>query len=327
VLRLNFRQHLIEYPDAIIGREPNGFRRQSTYLTHVSSARQRAAPSPRVPTPPRRYRQLAVPSHSLEPLLHPAILPQHHGKYRLDATPGPLARITAYLRAHGGRVLIEALINFILPYVIYTVAEARLGEVGALLASSAPPILWSIFEFARDRRIDALSVLVVAGIALSLLAMVGGGGAQFLQVREKLVTGVIGLAFLGSALIGKPLIYELARASMRRKSEGEAQQFEALQSHAGFRRTMTVMTLVWGLGLLCDVAVSVVLVFALSIRTYLIVNPLIGYGTMGALGLWTFLYGRRARRRGEARGAASPAAQVVSVPGGDGGCSSDGRPI
>ncbi|MDB5710782.1 MAG: putative rane protein [Sphingomonas bacterium] len=244
----------------------------------------------------------------------------------MDATPGPMARIIGYLRAHGGRVLFEALINFILPYVIYTVAEARLGEVGALLASSAPPILWSIVEFARERRIDALSVLVVAGIALSLLAMLGGGGARFLQLREKLVTGVIGLAFLGSAAIGKPLIYELARASMRRKSEGEAQQFEALQAHAGFRRTMTVMTLVWGLGLLCDVAVSVMLVFALSIRAYLIVNPLIGYGTMGALTLWTFLYGRRARRRGEARRAAAEASQLVSVTG-DGGSSSGSRPI
>ncbi|MEG3147554.1 VC0807 family protein [Sphingomonas sp. RT2P30] len=219
----------------------------------------------------------------------------------MDATPGPMARITGYLRAHGGRVLFELLVNFILPYVIYSAAEARLGEVGALLASSAPPILWSLGEFALHRRLDALSVLVVAGIALSLLAMIGGGGAQFLQLREKLVTGVIGLAFLGSAAIGRPMIYELARANMRRRSEGEAEQFAALQVHAGFRRTMTVMTLVWGLGLIADAALSAVLVFTISVRANLIVNPLIGYGTMGALGLWSFVYGRRPRRRGEAR--------------------------
>lgn len=210
----------------------------------------------------------------------------------------------AYLRANGAHVFVEVLVNFILPFVIYTYAEAPLGEVRALLASSAPPIAWSLVEFARHRRVDALSVLVVAGIVLSLLAMIGGGGPKFLQLRENLVTGIIGLAFLGSALIGKPLIYQLARASMRRKSEDEAQEFEALQVHAGFRRTMTVMTLVWGLGLLAHFAVSAVLVFALSIRAYLIVNPIIGYGTMGALTLWTFLYGQRARRRGEARQAA-----------------------
>jgi hypothetical protein len=219
----------------------------------------------------------------------------------MDAKPGLTARTIGYLRKNGRHVLVEALVNFILPFVIYTYAEARLGDVRALLASSAPPILWSLVEFARHRRLDALSVLVVSGIALSLLAMLGGGGVRFLQLREKLVTGVIGLVFVGSALVGKPLVYELARATMRRKSESEAQEFEALQIHAGFRRTMTIMTLVWGFGLLADVAISVVLVFVLSIREYLIVNPILGYGTMGCLSLWSFLYGQRAKRRGEAR--------------------------
>ncbi|HZC38310.1 MAG TPA: VC0807 family protein [Sphingomicrobium sp.] len=232
----------------------------------------------------------------------------------MEAKPGLIARITVYLKKNGVHVLIEALVNFILPFMIYNYAEAPLGEVRALLASSAPPIAWSLVEFARHRRLDALSLLVVSGIALSLLAMIGGGGVQFLQLREKLVTGVIGLAFVGSALIGKPLIYELARATMRRKSAGEAEQFEALQIHAGFRRTMMVMTWTWGLGLLADVAVSVVLVFALSIREYLIVNPILGYGTMGALSLWSFLYGQRAKRRGEAKRTAAAAELPVAQP-------------
>jgi len=235
----------------------------------------------------------------------------------VDDKTGLIPRILTYLRTNGAHVLVEALVNFILPFAIYSYAEAPLGDVRALLASSAPPIAWSLVEFARHRRVDALSVLVVAGIVLSLLAMIGGGGAKFLQLRENLVTGIIGLVFLGSALIGKPLIYQLARASMRRKSEDEAQEFEALQVHAGFRRTMTVMTLVWGLGLLANVAVSVALVFALSIRAYLIVSPIVGYGTMGALTLWTFLYGQRARRRGEARRAALVEGAAESSGGGE----------
>jgi hypothetical protein len=214
---------------------------------------------------------------------------------------GMLSRATAYLRRDGGRISLELLVNFILPFAIYSYAEAPLGQVRALLLSSVPPILWSLIEFARHRRLDALSVLVVGGIALSLLAMLGGGGVRLLQLREKLVTAVIGLVFVGSAAVGKPLVFELARATMRRKSEEEAKEFEGLQVHAGFRRTMTIMTLVWGFGLLADVAVSVVLVFELSIREYLIVNPILGYGTMGGLSLWSFLYGRHAKLRGEAR--------------------------
>ncbi|WP_218016780.1 VC0807 family protein [Sphingomonas pruni] len=231
----------------------------------------------------------------------------------MDETIGLSARILAWLRASGGHVLVEALVNFILPFVIYSYAEGSLGDVRALLLSSAPPIAWSLIEFARHRRVDALSVLVVAGIVLSLLAMIGGGGPKFLQLRENLVTGIIALVFLGSAAIGKPLVYQLARASMMRKSADEAQEFAALQVHAAFRRTMTVMTLVWGLGLLANVAVSVALVFALTIREYLIVGPIVGYATMGALTLWTFLYAQRARRRGEERRAAAQATGGADV--------------
>ena len=237
----------------------------------------------------------------------------------MNTKPALIPRVIAYLRENGGHLLVEALVNFILPFAIYNYAEAPLGDVYALLASSAPPILWSLVEFARHRRVDALSLLVVSGIALSLLAMLGGGGVRFLQLREKLVTGIIGLAFVGSAVIGKPLIYELALATKRRKSAGEAEEFAALQVHAGFRRTMMVMTLVWGLGLLADVAIAVVLVFSLSIREYLLVNPILGYGTMGALSLWSFVYGQRAKRRGEARRAALAAAQPAdaAVAGGE----------
>jgi intracellular septation protein A len=228
-----------------------------------------------------------------------------------DGPVGSIAKVTNFLRASGATILVEALVNFILPFAIYNYAEGPLGPVRALLASSAPPILWSVVEFARHRRIDALSMLVLGGILLSLLAMLGGGGVKFLQLREKLVTGLIGLVFLGSALIRRPLIYELARATMMRRSKDEAAEFAALQVHAGFRRTMMVMTLVWGLGLLADVAVGVALVETISIREYLIVNPILGYGTMGALGLWTFWYGRRQRRRGEARRAAEAAAATA----------------
>jgi len=58
--------------------------------------------------------------------------------------------------------------------------------------------------------------------------------------------------------------------------------------------------------------VGAVSVYELSIREYLIVNPILGYGTMGALSLWSFLYGQRAKRRGEARRAAAAAELAVA---------------
>ncbi|MGI4731179.1 MAG: VC0807 family protein [Janthinobacterium lividum] len=207
-------------------------------------------------------------------------------------------------RERGPGLLGEVVVNFVLPYVIYSWSSDRLGEVGALLASSVPPIAWSLVELVRHRRVDALSIVVLGGIALSILAFFGGGSARMLQLREKMVTGIIGIAFLGSALIGRPLIYELARAGMRRRASPELEQFERLRDQKPFRRTMTIMTVVWGVGLLADVAIGATLVFTLSIREYLIVGPIVGYGVLGTLSAWTFWYSRRQKARGDARRAA-----------------------
>jgi intracellular septation protein A len=223
-----------------------------------------------------------------------------------------IARARVFIRERGAAVTLEVLVNFVLPFLIFDFGKPRLGDVHALMLSSAPPIAWSIIEFIRRRRVDALSMLVLAGIALSLLAYLGGGSVKFLQLREKLVTVAIGLVFLGSAAIGKPLIYQLARATIQRRSPSELESFEALKDNIFFRRTMLIMTLVWGFGLVGEAAVAASLVMVLTIKQYLIVGPVVGYGTMGALSFWTYWYSRRKRREGEARRARDAAALEAS---------------
>lgn len=211
-----------------------------------------------------------------------------------------------WARTNGAKAGLEIAVNFALPFVVYSATRGRLGDVDALMAASAPPVIWSILEFARRRRIDAVSLLVLAGIVLSLIAFIGGGGVKFLQLREQLVNAAIGLVFLGSAAIGKPLIYQLAHASLRRGEVGQIGSFEALRDDPRFRRVMMLMTLSWGVALVAQSAACVALVFALTIKTYLIVSPIIGYSVLGAMTAWSVWYGRRhiAPLRREAEGAA-----------------------
>jgi hypothetical protein len=237
----------------------------------------------------------------------------------VPAPPSRLAAAWTYLRARSGGFALELLVNAILPFVIYTLADRRLGDVGALIASSMPPIAWSIAQFVRSRTVDALSLLVVTGIALSLVALWGGGGAKFLQLRENLVTGVIGLVFLGSVAIGRPLIYYLARAGMQRRgASGELADFEGMRDSPLFRQTMRLMTLVWGGGLVARTALAAVLVFSVSIPTYLAIQPILGYATMGGLGGWTLFYARRQQALGRARRAAAAEALRAAPAAADG---------
>ena len=198
-----------------------------------------------------------------------------------------------WMRTHGPKAGLEVLVNFALPFLVYRTAQVRLGDVHALMAASAPPLVWGILEFVRRRRIDALSLLALVGIVLSLIAFIGGGGVRFLQLREQLVGAAVGLVFLSSAAIGKPLIYQLARARIRRVTAGQAGWFEALRDDPRFRRVMMIMTLTWGIVLVAQSAACGALIFAVPIRWYLIVSPITGYSVLGAMSAWSFWYARR----------------------------------
>ncbi|NIJ07140.1 hypothetical protein FHS31_000722 [Sphingomonas vulcanisoli] len=209
------------------------------------------------------------------------------------------------LRAIGADVVV----NVALPFVVYGWAAPAMGEAHALMLSSVPPILSSLLAFARRRSIDAISLLAIAGIVLSLLAFYGGGGVRMLQLREKLVTGIVGLGFVISAAIGRPALYEIAKAGMKRTGSDHS-NFVRAYGPALFRRRLALMTIVWGLALIADVAVSAVLVFVIPIPAYLIVNPLLGYAVMGALTGWSLLYARRHGLNGPRAKALMPKIQM-----------------
>jgi hypothetical protein len=210
------------------------------------------------------------------------------------------ATAIAWLRRNGPVLLVEGTVNLAAPALIYALLQDRWGEVPALIASSAPPLVWTLAGLARHRRIDALSMMVLVGIVLSLIAMAGGGSARFLQLREKLVTALIGMAFLGSAAIGRPLIGPLARATVARESAQSLAAFDARRDDPFLRHTIMVMTLAWGIGLMVDFAVSVALIYTISVAHYLIVGPVVGYVTIGGLTAWTVLYRRRRTRSAQA---------------------------
>lgn len=213
---------------------------------------------------------------------------------------------------HLAGVLLELAFNIALPVLIYIFTKERLGDVQALMLASAPAIVWSLLTFMRERKLDAISLLVLTGIALSLVGFVGGGGVKFLQLRENLVTGLVGLIFLGSAALNRPLILHLARAGTRRVSHAALERFDALRQVAGFRRAMMVETLVWAFGLIAASALNCALVFMLPIETFLLVSAPVSYLTIGLLTAFTYWHVPRAMKAAEAQlSAAAPGNPVA----------------
>lgn len=205
--------------------------------------------------------------------------------------------------------VLELAVNFLLPWLAYRLALPHVGETGALIISAVPPIFWSLIELVRFRRIDALSMMVVAGIMLSIAAMALGGSARMLLLRESLVSGLVGVAFLLTLPLPRPLIFYLARATVAREMEGGAARFEALwQERPVLVSSMRLMTLVWGVGLTGETALRSWMALTWPIGRFLAISPLIGYGIYGALTSWTLWYRKRMRSRVAAPG--QPQAQT-----------------
>jgi hypothetical protein len=201
-------------------------------------------------------------------------------------------------------VWLDFLVNLGGPWLVYRLVEGSTSTVTALVLSSLPPIIWSLLQLVWSRKLDVISLLVIAGIAASLVAMLLGGSPRLLLVRESFVTGIFGLVFLGSLWFPRPLLFYLAKATVAKQGMEEA-QFAAKWSIPGFRHTFYLMTVVWGVGLVVQALLQVILAFALSIEQDLVVSPIIGYGVYLGLFGWSFWYGKRRREKGERLAAAA----------------------
>jgi hypothetical protein len=151
-------------------------------------------------------------------------------------------------------------------------------------------LLWSAYELIKTRRLDAISVVVVASILFTLAATAMGGSARLIQIRDAMVTGAIGVMFLASLLLPRPLIFYLARATMSRNTEDGAAAYERVWEVPGVPAVFRVLTWVWGSGLIVQTACMCYLAWVWPIGRYLLMSPFISACIFGLLMLWSLGY-------------------------------------
>jgi hypothetical protein len=209
------------------------------------------------------------------------------------------------------RLAPELFANFLAPYLVFQALHARAGDKWSLIASALPPLVWSIVELARTRRLDAISITVVSAILLTVGATFLGGSPRLIQIRDALVTGAVGVLFLATLGLEKPMIFYLARATMARHTPDGAAEFEARWQFPGVPAMFRRLTAVWGLGLILQTALMCYLAWIWSIQRYLLLSPYISYGIFGLLMAWSLWY-RKGRKQGQ--GALPPGPPPAEAP-------------
>ncbi|RUS12849.1 hypothetical protein BC937DRAFT_86879 [Endogone sp. FLAS-F59071] len=162
-------------------------------------------------------------------------------------------------------LVIKLIINVGLPILVYYLIKSYMAAIWALLISSIPPLLMTIFSLVKNRRVDALSFLIVVGFALSAILAIIDGDPRLLLLRESAVTCLIGLVFLVSLIpitigkfVNRPIVLKISEDSFPMPpiifADGtEMSRTEWFwQNFASYRRDIRISTVVWGVGLLLE---------------------------------------------------------------------------
>ena len=180
-------------------------------------------------------------------------------------------------------------------------------QLGGLVEGVAAATALAIGLWWLERRNGHVGVLPRLTLAVILLQAVTGlvtGSARVYLAQPAIVGAIVGLAFLASAVIGRPLAAAVA---------GDLLELpESVRTTDGFVRTFRIVTVVWAVYFLARAALRLVVIVVGSIEGFLVVTAISGAPVMAALGAWSLWYTRAILVRDSASALGAESAQRVA---------------
>ncbi|MFK9093477.1 VC0807 family protein [Bacillus salipaludis] len=194
-------------------------------------------------------------------------------------------------------IVVSLVINGAIPVVVYNLLTNYYSSFVSLLIATLIPLADNLYHIVKYKKADAFGLFMLTGFILSLLAFVLGGNERLILLRESMVTGLLGMIFIASLFFSKPLIYHFAIKFSAVDAAEQKGKFQKNWEIPYFRTVLRIMTAIWGIALLGEAVVKIILVYELSISTFLAVSQLIFYSVIGAAILFTVVYRRYAKVR------------------------------
>ena len=172
--------------------------------------------------------------------------------------------------------IISVLISGLAPVLLYFLIRPQVeNDVTALAIAWFIPILWTLISSLWRRRLNVMGLVGVAAYGITLgISIFTSAGSLPLKLHHAVVGGLLGLVFLGSVAVGRPILLILAR----RVADSNRQQQAAINRKLegpGVRRSMTRLTQYIGVVALVDATLQAALALYLPTDTFLVVTSLV----------------------------------------------------
>lgn len=186
-------------------------------------------------------------------------------------------------------------LDIVLPLIVVQ-AALRTGRtpIVALSLAAMFPLADTLIGIVWSRRVSIIGAISLTAILTGLGLAFVTGNALFAILKDSAFTLVFALIFLGSLASSRPLIFHL-NAQMVDPAAGQALE-RAYDEQPGVRRAFRLLTLVWGLGLLAEAGLRVLVSFTLPVATAAALSPWIALACIGSLIWWTVHFARTHRR-------------------------------
>jgi uncharacterized membrane protein len=193
------------------------------------------------------------------------------------------------------RPLFQTILLDVAPPLVayYGLRAAGVSEYVALLSATVLSGLRVVYGVVRSRRLDPFAIYLLLTFGLSLAVGLVTSDAKLILVGNTFVNGLGGLFFLGSCFVGTPLTQVVGERFRRPEVVDEA-------ADARLRRVHVQLSAMWGIGLLIEVGIRLVVIANLSVDAANGVNSAIMLPVIGLLVLATVVVGRKSAAPAEA---------------------------
>jgi hypothetical protein len=151
--------------------------------------------------------------------------------------------------------------------LIYVLLWLGSGLYAALLASAVVSAVSALVSYRRGTGKQRFaSHMLALSMAAFVVALVTGSD-RFLLAKESVLTAMVGFWFIGSLWATRPLTYQFTRPLLERRFERKSRSWELLwEREPRFRRIWHVSTVMWGVAMLIDAVLRVVMAYTLPVH-------------------------------------------------------------
>jgi hypothetical protein len=185
----------------------------------------------------------------------------------------------------------ELALNAVLPFICFRVLLAfDVTTVYALVWSSVFPLAGLTLGWIRARSLDPIALVALLFIVSSTVVGLVTREARLNLLVDAVQPAVSGSAFLVSLAAARPLTFYFGRQFASGGVPSRMRLYEANWEDEVFRHGHRVTTTVWGIVLVAEAAVFMLLVLNLDPEIVGGVLSLTGWGVFIGLVVWTRLY-------------------------------------